>query len=78
MKILLDFSLNKQDFEDLQEHFNNIESYELNKWEYDNVIVDTNELSYELFEDWLVNYVNIGFSVVYDRDKQNYILTDIS
>ncbi len=78
MKILFDFELNEQDFKELEWNFNSIEHYEFTGSEYNNVIIDSKELAIQEFDDYIQNWIDIWMSIVWDKDRKHYILTDIA
>lgn len=81
MKILFDFEISWDEFDDLNDEFISVEYVEnpSEMWSvYNEVVVDTKDLKEMEFDDWLQKYIDVGYSVVWDKFKNNYILTDLT
>lgn len=78
MIIHFDIYLNKGDIETLEEQFYNVR-YKLtdDTFDYINVSVDSDNLS-ELWElEWLVTWIDQGYSLVYNRELERYEIINI-
>lgn len=70
MILYLDWELTLNDKEDLEENFSN-------SFNEEEKTIDTKD-SMEDFDDWLQNYINIWYSILWNKDEERYELTDIS
>ncbi len=81
MKILLDYEVSADEFDDLTQDFETVSYNETPSeiWSiFTEVEVDSKELLTKEFDDWLQNYIDTWYSVVWDWFKQKYILTNIA